>query len=90
VTTATTATTATTTASTSTAHKKGDISGSGEPNIGGVLEILKHLAGMKSALDNPASYEAACIVDHKPVIGDVLEILKFLAGMNSALDIYWK
>jgi uncharacterized repeat protein (TIGR02543 family) len=66
-------------------RKPGDIFGTGEPSISGVLEILKHLAGMPSALDNEIAYKAACITGSIPTIADVLEILKYLAGMDSAL-----
>jgi hypothetical protein len=66
----------------------GDVTGSGEPSIGGVLEILKYLAGMKNTLDgNTAALRAANITQDgsAPAIGDVLEILKYLAGMKNAI-----
>jgi hypothetical protein len=64
----------------------GDVERIGEPTIGGVLEILKYLAGMKSILNsNTDSFKSACITGTEPNIGDVLEILKYLAGMNSLL-----
>jgi hypothetical protein len=65
----------------------GDIEGKGEPTIGGVLEILKFLAGMDSSVKpGTNAFEAARITSQSaPVIADVLEILKYLAGMDSAL-----
>jgi endoglucanase len=79
-----------TTAPVESDYKLGDIFNTGEPTIAGVLEILKHLAGMKSALDNEKAYKAACITGEKPVIADVLEMLKFLANMDCILKEIYK
>jgi internalin A len=72
-----------------TEYLPGDVLGKGQPTIAGVLEILKYLAGMNSALDDEYAYYAACITGDEPKIGDVLEILKWLAGMKSALDPFY-
>ncbi|MCL2036604.1 MAG: hypothetical protein FWG83_04365 [Oscillospiraceae bacterium] len=70
----------------------GDVDGNGQISIADALEILKHLAGMSSALGNNTASRNAALVTvasqqaNKPVISDVLEILKHLARMNSVLS----
>jgi len=72
----------------------GDIEGKNGVTIADALEILKHLANMKSAIStggkNSEAWKAALITpaskkSGNPAIGDALEILKFLAGMGSQL-----
>jgi hypothetical protein len=82
----TTASPPTTTATQST-RMKGDVTGTGKVSITDAVEILRHLAGMSSILDNdPLAREAAKIVStDKPQINDVVEILRYLAGMDNAI-----
>jgi murein DD-endopeptidase MepM/ murein hydrolase activator NlpD len=68
------------------------VNGDDKVTIADVLEILKYLANMKSAITDfedlycDEAFEAACVTGGEfPVIADVLEILKYLAGMNSAV-----
>ena len=71
----------------------GDVNADGDVDIGDVLEILKHLAGLTdNAIDQgvTGALEAALITpeskaDQKVSIGDALEILKFLAGLENLL-----
>jgi hypothetical protein len=66
-------------------YRPGDVTGTGNIEIGDVLEILKYLAGLPNILENNANaFNAALITGADvPVIEDALEILKYLANLPS-------
>jgi hypothetical protein len=65
----------------------GQVRGEGKVSINDALEILKHLAGIDSVIDNcEIALMASLIVSEgKPTIADVLEILKHLAGIPNKI-----
>ena len=73
--------------------KAGHILGNEELTILDVLEVLKSIVGIDSAVDKCGyALYAALIVDerpveNKPIIFDVLEMLKHLVGMPSVIDV---
>ncbi|MCL2037116.1 MAG: hypothetical protein FWG83_07020 [Oscillospiraceae bacterium] len=75
---------------------RGDANLDGLVTIADALEILKHLAGMDSAIQNSQnsqnsdkSWRNSIITGgEEPSIADVLEILKALAKMESLVEIY--
>jgi hypothetical protein len=75
---------------------KGDVTGTGRVSITDAVEILRHLAGMTSILDNdPLAWEAGANNEafnaaritggEFPVISDAVEILRYLAGMTTMI-----
>jgi hypothetical protein len=65
----------------------GQVRGEGKVSINDALEVLKHLAGIDSVIDNcEIALMASLIVSEgKPTIADVLEILKHLAGIPNKI-----
>ncbi|MCL2036626.1 MAG: dockerin type I domain-containing protein [Oscillospiraceae bacterium] len=66
--------------------KKGDVDRNGAVAIADVLEILKYLAKMDSAIRGVGFLSGDANGDGQVTIADALEILKYLAKMPSSLD----